>query len=245
MNIWLALWIVLSVTMLGFLVWSLMIAFRQKRAWKAFAEKYKLRYVPGRMMQSPEMDGTIEDYKFNFFTGEHVTPDIRATRKMTGVEITLASSIPTEGCVASGGMIPLLKSLNYKVEITPQHESWSKAYSAQGVNRNALEAYLTDERVQVLTKLMQITNVWLIFVFRDGRALLRLDTPNPLDTPEQLDKLVKILIKAAKVLELKAGEAQTIKLEEAKPVRESTITVTEEKIQASASAFELEEDDPA
>lgn len=228
------------------MIWSLVISFRQKSSWKTFAEKHSLRYTPGKMMQSPDMDGTIEGYKFSFFTGEHATPDIRVTRKMTGIELTLNSTIPIDGCVASGGMIPVVKTLNYKAEIVPQHEGWNKTYTAQGTNKNALSAYLTDERLQVLTKLMQINNIWMIYLFRNDHGLLRIDTPNPLDNAGQLEKIYKIMLKAARVLELKAGEAAVLKAEEAKPVvRESVTVPVNEGVLETPSTLQLEEDDPS
>jgi hypothetical protein len=244
-NIWLALWIVLSLTLMGFLAWTLLISYKQKRAWKAFAARHKLRYASGRMMQSPEMDGLIEDYRFSFFTSEHNSPDARTSRKLATVEIMLGSALPIEGGVASGSMIPVLKALDLKFEITPAGEGWSKAYLAACSNRAAMEAYMTPERVQILSKLMQMAHVWVIFVFRNGLTLLRIDTPSPLDTDEQLEKLSKILIRSAKILELKSGESQLLKAEEAKaPLVERALAVDESVMKRSLS-LELEEEPEA
>jgi hypothetical protein len=241
-SIWIALWIVLSLALLGFLAWSVVILIKQKSAWKTFSATHKLRYKTGRMMQSPEMDGIIEDYKFNFFTGEHSAPDMRGNRKMTAVEITLQSDMPIEGGLASGEMVPLLKNLNFKTEVSPKQEGWSKAYIALASNRGALELYLTDERVQALTKLMQINHAWVIFVFKNNMTLLRMDTASPLNSADQLEKLYKLLIKVAKVLELKPGEAKLIKAEEARaPLKETALPIDYEQLK-STSGLQLEDD---
>jgi hypothetical protein len=241
-SIWIALWIVLSLALLGFLAWSVAILLKQKNAWKTFAAAHKLRYKPGRMMQSPEMDGIIEDYKFNFFTSEHTAEDMRGNRKMTAVEINLQSEMPIDGGVASGGMVPLLKGLNLKAELSPKQEGWSKAYIAMASNKAAFELYLTDERMQALTKLMQINHAWVIFVFKNNMMLLRMDTPSPLNSADQLEKLYKLLIKVAKILELKNGEGKLIKAEEARaPLKEAALPIDDAQLK-STSGLQLEDD---
>lgn len=241
MNIWFALWVVLSVTLIGFLLWSLAVLRVQKQAWKTFAQKNNLRYAPGKTMENPEMDGMIEGYKFNFFTGEHQPGDTRFSRRMTAMEVTLLGAMPIEGGVASGGMIPFLKSLGFAHEVEPQYESWNKAYMAAASSGAAMRAYLTEERVQALVKLMQVPNAWVIFVFRKDLALLRIDTPNPLTSAEQIEKLQKIMLKMAKILELKNGESHILKTEEAKaPVMEAALKVDEKALDVSGLALEDE-----
>lgn len=242
MNIWLVLWIVLSLTLLGFLGWTLLILFRQKMAWKAYAEKHKLRYQPGKFVESPQMDGMIDGYQFSFFTSEHTSSDIRNSRKMTAVEVVLNGNFSVEGGVASAGMIPVLKSAGFKLEVSPEHEGWSKAYLAQADNRAAMEMYLSKERVQVLSKLMGLAHVWVVFIFRTNMALLRIDTPSAIDSAQQLESLVKILGGAARILELKDGESKLLKAEEAKaPIMEKAVEVDEKVFETTH--LQLEDED--
>ena len=46
--------------------------------------------------------------------------------------------------------------------------------------------------------------------------LLRFDTPHPLDKPEKIEKLMKVMLKTAKVLECKPDEMKMLKAEVAK-----------------------------
>lgn len=243
MTIWLALWIVISVTLIGFLVWSLYTLYQQKTSWKAFAAKHKLRYKGNSLMQSPEMDGAIDEYKISFFTGEHVNPDMRSLRKLTAVEIGLQSVMPIEGAVASGGMVELVKEMDMKFEIHPEHEGWNKAYIARGSNRFVLEAYLTDERVSALSKLMKMKNSWVILIFRKDRMLLRFDTPYPLVSKAQLEKIGQLMLKTAKILELGADEGKKLKAEEARGVVKDSALVLDEKSTEASDALTLEDDD--
>lgn len=243
MSIWLALWIVISLVLMGFLVWTVFILFQQKAVWKAFAAQYKLRYKPNALMHSPEMDGVLETYKVNYFIAEHSSEDVRGARKLTAVEVRLHSSVPIDGGVASGGMVDLVRSLGFQAEIKPGHERWSKAYIAAGSDRNVLEAYLTDERLENLLKLMRIKNAWVIFIFRKDSMLLRIDTPNALSSKAYLEKLTKLLVKAAQSLELGPDEVKKLKAEEVRGQgKEGSLVLDDADIDVEAVSLELEED---
>ncbi len=246
MSIWLALWILISLALLGFLAWSLYVLHQQKTVWKKFAAENKLRYKKNETMQSPEMEGTIGKYKISFFTSEHQTPDARAYRKLTAIEVPLENIMPSEFGVASGGMIPVLKTLNFRTEVQPKSELWSKANMAVGENSHALKAYLTEERIAILTKMMRIKNTWVILICRKDRMLLRLDTANPLSSTAHLDKISKIMLQAAKILEVSGQEMNILKAEASREVvTKNTIVIEESKAKDDdvALAFELEEDE--
>ncbi len=245
MSIWIALWLVLSLLLLAFLGWSLLVVFRQKKVWKAFAEKNKLRFKPSVLLQSPEMEGAIDGFKVSVFTSEHVTQDLRSTRKMTAIEVTLHSVFPVDGGCASGRMVDILKTLAFKAEVQPEHEAWNKSYIAAGTHKRVLELYLTPERLSALTRLMKIKNLWMIYIFKGGMTLLRIDTSNPLTSPEQLEKLVKILIATAQALELKSGEASMLKVEEAKAVMHDNALTVDNKTLEQSIDLQLEEDEPS
>ncbi len=201
MSIWFVLWAILSVGLLYFTVWTMFVLHKQKKSWKAFAKKYKLRYQANSMLESPEVKGVLDDYTVGVFMGEHMSPDMRRARKLTAIEVNLNSIMPTEGAIASADMVAVIQELNFKNEIKPDHPDWKISYVAASDNKTVLESYLTKERQEVLTGLMKIKNAAVIFIFRGEVALLRFDTPEPLDSPKKLDQLVKKMIAAARILE--------------------------------------------
>lgn len=188
------------------------------------------------------MEGVIEGYAFSFFTAEHPTTDVRGTRKVTAIEVILNSHLPFEGGVASHGMIPVLKSMGFIAEIQPTHEGWNTACLATTTHRYAMEAYLTPERVQALMTLLKIPRAWITLIFKGETALLRIDTPSPLEQLAQLEKLKKILLKTAAILELKEGEIGRLKAEmtRATPKAEAPAPLS---ASTSALTLELEEDE--
>lgn len=243
MTIWIVLWLVLSVTILYFLGWTIFILLRQKQAWKTFAHKNKLRFTPNKFLSSPEMSGVLNDYTISFFTSEHTPADGRNARKMAAIEISLSSRMPFDGSIGSGGMVPLVRALGFKEEYAPSSTEWDKTWIAAGSNRNALEAYLTPARLKAFTSLMKLKNAWAILIFRDDIMLLRFDTADPLDNVEKLERLVKIVTDTARMLELDKGEDGKIKHAMTQKPRQAAVVEATKEV-ASGLALELEEAPP-
>ncbi len=207
-----------------------MILVRQKRGWRVYAEKRKLRYDVRALMDSPNVQGVIGEHSINCFASEHSAQDARMMRKLTAIEVKLNSIMPVTGGVASGGMIPIMAALDLKQEFLPTHKDWDKAFVAASDNRGVLQAYMTDERVEAICQLMNMKNSWVIFVFKDDAMLLRVDIANPLCRAKELDEMVKKMLSVAEVLELKKGENKRLERAE---------------IEVAAQNFELEVDDDA
>ena len=200
MNIWFFVWFCMTAVILYFLVWNSVILFRQKSAWKAFAEKHKLRYKSGKIGESPEMGGTYNDETIAMFTGEHESPTARGTRKLMAIEIILSSDMPCEGGLATGGMVDVLKDISFGQEVPIKHKGWNKENMATSPDPEKLGAYLSPERLDALMNLTRIKNSWVILIFRGDTALLRFDTPDALDTEAKLKTILDRMTKAAKVL---------------------------------------------
>ena len=190
MNVWMIFWLILAVGVFGFFIWTFVILMQQKKSWRLYAEKRKLRYKGGTLMASPNVSGTVDDHTVNLFTSEHLSEDGRGTRKLTAIEVSLHSKMPVFGGIASAGMVALIKELNLKQEYRPEHPDWDKTYIAAANNRFVLEAYLNEERIKALSGLMKVPKVWVIFIFREEAMLLRVDTADPLETPQKIDSLV-------------------------------------------------------
>jgi hypothetical protein len=240
-SIWFYLWLLLSGGLLFFMGWTMLILFRQKKAWKQFAARHKLRYKADAMMAPPEVSGVLNDYTVSLFTGEHMTPEQRSSRKLTAIEVSLTSRLPFDLVVATGGMVDLARGLNLKEEIRPESVKWEKGWFAGASSRAAADAYLTPERLSALTGLMRKENTWVVFICRNDAMLLRLDTPHPLDTQIILDTLTKEMIAAARVLELKNHEDKVLSAEAARKTSHKK-TVSIDDADLSAVVLKLEDD---
>lgn len=241
MNIWLLIWLAITAALLYFFAWTIFILYKQKQTWRTYAEKMKLRYTPGKMQESPEINGNYRDYTVSMFTGDHTTADMRGVRKLSAVEVQLMSKMPFEGGVASRGMVEFLKGLAFKDEILPKHPRWKTEYIAASNTPYALQSYLTDARIEALSSLMRVKNAWVIMVFKNDMALLRFDTPDPLETEKKITVIVDRMIEVAKILELEQGEAARLKEDTLRTApRQATIHIKDENV--DVSSLELEED---
>jgi hypothetical protein len=209
MTIWFWLWLALSSVLMFFLGWTAFILFRQKRCWGAYAKDRGLRYTTLSMMAPPKMEGIWDGYPVSLFTSEHERKDGKLTRKLTAVEVSLQNKMPFGGGVASGGMVQVLKDIGYAREFKPSLSNWPKDYVMASDEVDLMKSYLTMGRIEALRTVLDTELAWSIFAFRDEICLLRLDTPDALDTPEKLDKLLKCMVDAARVLEISDQEKRS------------------------------------
>lgn len=210
MTIWVALWFVLSCILLSFFVWTLIILLRQKKVWSHFAQRYGLRYKPGKFWDSPRLDGVFEGYKIGLFASEYLRPDMRSARKMTSIEFTLHSQMPFDGAMASAGMVEIVQGSDFGREYKPRVKGWNKEYIAMGSHLGAMDAYFNTARLKALMGLMRIKFGWAIAAFRNDIFVLRVDVPYALDDHKALDALLKQMLEAARVLELDKGEKESL-----------------------------------
>jgi len=242
LNVWLILWVLLAVSLIAFMVWTFSILMRQKRAWSIYAEKRKLRYKSNGLSESPELSGVMGDHTVALFPSEHLSEDARGVRKLTAIEINLNCVMPVDGGIATKGMIPILKTLQFKHEYSPKHKSWNKSYVASSDNKNVLKAYMSDERVSAMCDLIEIEHSWFILVFKGDAMLLRIDLADPLHNPKRLDQVLKKMLKVAAVLELKKGEGKILKSEALKSAAKGvSLEVDEDGLDAPVGLV-LEED---
>ena len=240
MTLGITIWVLLSGALLVFLGWTVGILIRQKKAWKQFSKARKMRYSVSGLMMSPEVTGVIDGYSVSLFVGEHETEQSRTPRKMSAIEVMLKSTMPVPLALGSGNMVRLIQGLGYAQEYRPDVKGWNKDYIAQSPSENAMRKYLTESRLKSLLKLMAVKNAWVILISDGKETLLRLDTPDPLDDVAQIDKLVKGMIKVAKLLELEKGEDDVLVSESKRQDSDQPVNLD---IGDEVPDFELEEDD--
>lgn len=239
MTIWFLLWLLLSVTLLYFLAWTLFILVKQKRAWKAYAEKHDLRYQSDALMQSPRLDGVLDGYTVSLFSAEHTRGDARRARKLTAIEVQLTSEMPFDGAIASEGMVDVVKSMTFKDEVKPDSKGWKSTLIAATDHKAAMQRYLTPKRLKALYALMKIKNAWVILAFRNDMVLLRIDTPYALENSDKVDELLNRMIKVAKALELDKGEGASLKTAKIKQQNQTL----DDNTDADLGGLQLEDDE--
>ncbi|MGH1403022.1 MAG: hypothetical protein ACRBDL_02150 [Alphaproteobacteria bacterium] len=234
------LWVTISCILLGFWVWTLFTIFKQKKAWKFYADKKKLRYHSNGLFETPSLSGAIDEYKVSLFVSEHSELDARSHRRLTAIEVSLHSGLPISSAVASGGMVHIVEALDINQEYRPAHKEWDDSYIIRASDNQVMQSYLNDDRLEQVLKLMKTEKVWIVLLFLDGKGLLRLDTPLPIDNPKSLDKLIKQMISVAQALELGKGEEKGL-LRKRKEDDSAPVLALDEDILDDDIGLELEE----
>ncbi len=213
MSIAFIIWFSISSFLLGFWLWTIYMLFRQRKAWKFYAQKRKLRYSSDGFYEGSSINGEIGGYKVSIFTSEHSELDARSKRRLSAIEVSLHSELSVYSAIASGGMVPIVEDLDLHQEFRPEFNRWDDSYIIRTRDSNYISKYLDEVRISKIVDLMEENKVWVIILFLGVPGLLRIDTPDPLDNPKKIDYLVKKMIEVARILELKDGEEKDLQRE--------------------------------
>lgn len=237
------LWFTVSALLLGFWFWSIHVVLRQKRAWKFYAEKRKLRYHPKSFLETPSVNGVIDNYSVSLFASEHGELDGRSQRHLTAIEVTLHSSFSSDCAVASGGMVYVVENIGLHQEYKPPTHGWDDSFIVRAADLDVVREYLTNDRLLKLVSLMKIKKAWIIFLFINGKGVLRLDTPLPIDNPKEIDALVKKIIDVAQAMELKEGEDKSLMRKRERSQKATPVLDIDDDLLYDHLGFEFEEDE--
>jgi len=191
---WILLWFVLSAILIAATLWSLQILLRQKTAWEQYAKKKNFTFNKGTFMGPADMSGTIDNYRLSFFTAERPGVDVRTRRYVTAVEIDLAEGIVDAAAFGTKEMLPFMMTLDmlhpYTVEI-PGLEPENRCF----VKKDAIiKAYLTKDRVESINNLLKTRNSDTLLLFNDKEVVLRLETSDPMQDADKMDKIITRLL---------------------------------------------------
>mgnify|MGYP006271455179 CR=1 FL=1 len=199
MNILLILWIVLSIILFGLFIWTNIPLIEQKKAWKKFAAKNKLKYYPGGFLKSPFVVGEFDDVSFRLFSEEQYTQDI-TKRRFTSVLEWIVPGMPTSGIVASKDLSQIVSLANVSERIKNLPGEWDKKDFIVAERSVALMPYLTDERIKTMRDLIKVKNARFLYVFDTSQAVMRIETNDPLLNDGKITPVYRKMRKAVEIL---------------------------------------------
>lgn len=192
---WIFLWLLLSVFVIGVSLWSVRILLQQKSAWKAYAEKMKLTYQNGpRFLDSPSLSGALGPYGFGLYSEEQKTQDTRGQRYNTVLEIALRHGLPTTGALGTPDLLEFTAPLSLDQSLVPQDADWDDRWVVRARNARVVEKYLTPARLEIFRKIFRMKVVSSFFIFDGQDAILRVSTTDPLNNKDRLEKIIKGLL---------------------------------------------------
>ncbi len=191
---WIFLWIVISSILIGATLWSLQILLRQKAAWEVFAKARNFTFKRGTFMGPAEMSGVIGDYKLFFFTAERRSEDSRTRRFVTAIELSLVEGIIDGGAAGTKEMLPFMQSLDKIKPYTIKDPEWKADHFVFMKHDAVGNAYLTPERMETIVNLLNTRNADVLLLFTDKELFLRVETTDPMQDADKIEKIVKRLM---------------------------------------------------
>lgn len=207
---WIFIWIVLSSILIGATLWSLQILTRQKNAWETYAKKKNLNFRRGTFMGPAEMEGLIGDYKLAFFTAERSGDDIRTRRYVTAVEIDLMEGLIDGGVMGTKEMIPFMQSLDRLHRYKIDKPGWDENHYAFMKFEKVADAFFTPERLEACANILKTKNADVLMIFNDRELLVRLETSDPMQDAEKIDKIVSRIMGLCNKLRITSEERKDI-----------------------------------
>lgn len=225
MSLWFLLWFVLSAILLGATFWSTIILIQQKKAWSEYAAKKGLTFTRGTFFAPATMEGVVDGINLSFFTATQMHEDTRKNRQLTVVQVNVNEPFVDGIGFGTKEMLPFLQSLDAITVHDVKVGKWNKAHHIMSRNKKAIDAYLTEERVSIISGILDMPNADVLILLDDKEGVFRIETPNPLQNAQQIDKLVSKLFARIKKLQPDAQEAQALaamvgNMPEAQPQKE-------------------------
>ncbi len=217
---WILLWIIVAIIILGATGWSTIILIQQKKAWEAYAKKNGLKFIKSKFFQPPEMNGVINDYQVAFFTAEQQEVDDRNNRLLTVVQITADENMVDGFAAVSPIMKPFLESLEAVKPHKLKSKGWDPKNFVSSRNKARVDAYMTEERLKAITSLLNMKNANVLVLSDETESIIRIETSNPLQQEELINKFMERVFARFEVLKVKADERKMLEAIKAKAVQE-------------------------
>ena len=235
MSLWFLLWFVLSFILLGATFWSTIILLQQKKAWGDYAVKKGLIFTRGTFFGPTSVEGTINGYGVSLFTATQQKEEARQNRQLSVVQINANNRfLDGIGC-GTVEMLPFLKSLDGISPHEVKTEKWDKAHYMMTRNKKAVDAYLSEERANILTSILNMPNADILILLDGNEGVIRIETANPLKNAAQIDKIVNNLMAAFKKLTPDEEEIANLKsLYDDDEVKVAEAPVVEDKTEIAA-----------
>lgn len=211
MSIWIFLWLIVALIILGTTGWSLLILFQQKKAWKEYAAKHKLTYKPGTTFGPCEVEGHINGYMVSLFSATQQRPDTRKNRQVTVFQLNSDKSFVDGLGAGTKEMVTFLESLEAITPYNVKVGKWNKDYHIRARNKKTVDAFMTEERVKILNSILAMPKSDVLILLDDNQGTFRFETSNPMQDLTMIDNTINKLMKF--VDKLVPSEAEAKKLE--------------------------------
>lgn len=201
MNIWFMIWVFIAVFVLGTSLWSFYILLKQKRAWEAFSKKNQFEFLPSAVLKSPYLRGSFHGVPFTIFSDFQLSGRERLNGTRTTFQVVIAGGLQSgEAVIGSSAFRNFINGLSLPIEYVSDANGLNKDVCARMRVAEGLTPYLTKERIVVINGLTSIKNSPALILITNEEIVLRIESADPFDNSDKLERFLTKLAEAAKVL---------------------------------------------
>ena len=145
----------------------------------------------------------LNGFEVDVFSDQPISGKFREGGSRTIFQLSLPAPLPTQGFIGSMTFKNFIDGI-----------SLSEKYVGEGAtafvpeiynkvrNKELITPYLTKERVAALNAVLNIKNTPAILIFSPNETLLRIESADPFDRPERLEKFLTKVTEAAKIISI-------------------------------------------
>lgn len=198
---WLALWVALSVFIIGVFVITTRALQDQKKAWGAFAAARKLSFEKGTYFRAATIRGTLNNHQIFVTSEERDGQDLKGRKFVTLLQFGLNGTMPAPVAVGTGEFCRFVEQLPAAAALPLTYPGWGTGQVVAKTDApDVAPAYFTTERLRVIDTLQKQKGVSVLFLCDATQGYLRLETADPMLHPGQLDRVVDSVLPLLKVL---------------------------------------------
>lgn len=198
-------WLIVAIGIGGFTWWSIRVQMLQKKAWKAFADKFGLDFEGGKTFDRPSFDGYFEGIYVRAYEGDELDRGGRV-KKAILVEAELGHILPFNLVITKKSEQAIFRQLMQQLGIKNRPKLKSKVWDPQNLvgvdDEETMTRWLNVDRLAALQKVLSIPNAKTVFLSNDEAALFALQIENPMLNPRLLVKLFKRLKESLSILQI-------------------------------------------
>ncbi len=192
--LWKIIWILFALAVTGYCGWTLQVILNQKKAWRAFAKKYKLKYMEEGMFSPPGMFGKIGGQAFVAYIESSNGFSFGQSGSWTVLEMPFESELKTaEITMVSTDFMLEMQQADWLQSFVPDHPAWGDNTPLYSETPDFFKNYLDDEKITSLARLKSAPKAGYIFMVDQEGSVVSYRTRQPLDDPKQINEAVKII----------------------------------------------------
>lgn len=197
---WKLLWLFFMLAVAGYGIWSLYVLLQQKRAWKAFAGKYGLKYMEEGFFSPPGFWGEIGGGKILGYVNVINHTDKKISGNWTFFEVVFDG--PLEDHILVTGDKKLFTQLN---DITglkgfvPNDLNWGDKTPVYVDNKEFFRSYMNRDNLKPLVALKKFkaAKEGYNFIFQPGESFVTFYSREIFDSPKRINDIIKVLMDTA------------------------------------------------